>query len=109
MERLGAILLITLLVGCAGQPTIVKEIRVQEVKVPVIIRPSPPPKLERPALPIEQLTSGVPPGVVVQKYKATVKILQGYIKELEQILDGYRDQPKDGAVTFGVEPEIINK
>lgn len=61
-----------------------------QVDVPVIASNPPPPKIERPALPIEQLHAGSDPGLVMRSYVATVIILQGYATQLEEMLDGYR-------------------
>jgi hypothetical protein len=62
-----------------------------EVKVPVLSCPAPNyEELNRPAaLPIQSLTPTSTAGEVAVSYKATVKILQNYIKRLELTLDQY--------------------
>lgn len=62
-----------------------------QVDVPVMAPPPALPKIERPVLPIDQLVPGSDPGRVMRSYAATVMILQGYARQLEVILDGYRN------------------
>lgn len=63
---------------------------VQQVYVPLLYCPAPP-AVERPALPIYELQAedAEDPGKVVVHYKATVKVLEGYVTELEAILLQY--------------------
>ena len=76
-----------LLAGCPGNT----RTEVVEVKVPVSDCPIPKEVL-RPTLPIDSLTTedAADPGKVAVAYKATIKALIEYAKELEQILNGYR-------------------
>ncbi|HEX7121859.1 MAG TPA: hypothetical protein VF178_05755, partial [Gemmatimonadaceae bacterium] len=60
--------------------------------VPVALPCPPPPATARPALPIADLKPGDPPDRVVKAYAATVRVLQGYAAELEQLLEGYRER-----------------
>lgn len=55
-------------------------------------RPQPPATARR-ALPIADLKPGDPPGTVMKAYAATVRVLQGYAAELEQLLERYRAAP----------------
>ena len=79
-----------LLIGCAD--TVRVRTDVQEVFVPVLYCPAPP-EISRPPLPIHDMTDEQEKkdGEVVKHYKATVKILQGYSKELETALDEYKN------------------
>lgn len=88
MKRL--ILLIPILLvltGCPGNT----RVETIEVKVPVSSCPAPK-EISRPVLPIDNLKSedNADPGKVAVAYKASVRALIGYIKELEQVLDGYK-------------------
>jgi len=76
--------------GCAE--TIRVKTEVQESMVPVLYCPAPP-KIERPELPIQQMTQEQieKDGEVVKHYKATVKTLLGYGKELEAALIKYEE------------------
>lgn len=89
MGRLILIGLVLLLGGCGSDPIKVK-CEVQETFVPIIYSPAPP-TIERPALPIHNMTAKQleEDGVVVKYYKATVKGLIGYSKELEKALATY--------------------
>lgn len=86
------VLLLFLIVGCGSNKQIVKEYIIKEVKVPVVEECPTPPNLEKPDLIIDTLTNQDTndPGKVSKAYKATVKQLQGYIEQLESILDAYR-------------------
>ena len=81
---------VILLVGCTANPP---KVITQEVKVPVfecpanhknIVRPT------RPPLAIENIQPSTSDGEVVKAYKATIKQLQGYSKQLEIGFDAYR-------------------
>lgn len=82
------------LAGCSTcKPQIVERVVTVEVKVPVAT-PIPEPKaVSRPQLMIFELTSAdeEEPGKVIKYYRASIKQLQGYVVELETILDGYRN------------------
>jgi hypothetical protein len=58
--------------------------------IPVAVSCPPPPPLGRPALPIADLEPGDPPATVVKAFATSVQILQGFVEELQAILDGYR-------------------
>lgn len=78
-----------MLVGCGANPIKV-QCEVKETLVPIIYSPAPP-VIERPALPIHNMTSEQlkEDGIVVKYYKGTVKALIGYSKELEKALSEY--------------------
>lgn len=83
---------------------------VQKVLIPVVSIPMPP-EMERPELPIdnmsqEQIDSD---GEVVKHYKATVKVLQNYINELELVIENYRVQSKNAEVIRKEVEESIKK
>lgn len=90
VRRILLITLIALVSGCAQLGIKDPDLVVQESLVPILYCPAPP-KIERPALPIETLTDvdNQNPGLVAKKYKATIKALQGYSVELEEILKSY--------------------
>lgn len=75
--------------GCGSQP-IKFTTDVKETLVPIVYSPAPP-KIDRPELPIQQMTDDQlkSDGEVVKYYKATVKTLIGYSLELEKALDKY--------------------
>lgn len=81
--------LLMFLIGCGSNQVRIRT-EVQEVYVPLLYCPAPP-VIERPILPIHQMTEEQlqDPGIVVQHYKATVKILQGYSEELETTVKQY--------------------
>ena len=85
------------LAGCQCQPQIVERVRTVEVRVPVPTPIPEPKETVRPELMIYQLVEADAdkPGKVVQYYKASVKQLQGYVVELETIIDGYRKASQD--------------
>lgn len=72
-----AIVLVALLTGCAT---------VEYVPVP----PAEPPIVVRPSLDTDYLKQGDDAGTVLKAHRVTIIKLQGYAKELETILDGYR-------------------
>ena len=78
-----------LLAGCNGGQN-VRDIEVQEVKVPFLYCPAPP-RVQRPVLVIESLSPAdrADPGKVAQAYKASFIQLRGYTENLEQILKQY--------------------
>ena len=80
---------VLLLAGCNGNQN-VRDIDIQEVKVPFLYCP-PPPRVQRPTLVIEQLSPAdqTDPGKVAQAYKASFIQLRGYTENLEQILQQY--------------------
>jgi len=88
--RLLAIIGLALGLTACGPGTIKLRTEVQEVYVPLLYSPAPP-EITRPELPISELTDEdiEDPGKVVIYYKATVKILEGYITELETIVNQY--------------------
>lgn len=75
--------------GCVSEPIKINT-DVKEIYVPVIYSPAPP-VIKRPELPIHSMTETelTEDGTVVKYYKATVKALMGYAKELENALDEY--------------------
>lgn len=80
---------VILLAGC-GTTTIKVKTEVQETLVPILYSPAPP-VIKRPALPIHQMTEeeAKQDGMIAKYYKATVKTLIGYAKELESALAEY--------------------
>lgn len=76
-------LLILLLAGCA---TTKVEYRVADIPEPPVI--------QRPELPVLNTRPGDDAGVVIQLHRETIKLLQGYAKELEAALNAYR-KPKE--------------
>lgn len=82
-------------------------IEIQEVKVPILYCP-PPPAVERPELPIHQMTDQQKrnAGEVVKHYKATVKELQGYALQLERVLEQYGE---NSAQYDQLKEEILEK
>lgn len=94
MVRIILITSLTLLVGCSTmEPRVKTEIVTQQV--PVLYCPAPP-EYTRPVLPIstpltpEQLSDPVKKAdTIAKQYKATVKVLQGYSKQLELIIRQY--------------------
>ena len=82
---------ILLLTGCATSNRVRIANETQIVKVPLLYCPAPP-ITARPNLPIHRI--GVQTGSegeLVKAYVATVKDLQGYILELEAIVESYDD------------------
>ena len=77
-------LLILALTGCACKPVI--EYRVADIPEPPVI--------QRPELPVLNSRSGDDAGTVIQLHRETIKLLQGYAKELEAALNAYR-KPKE--------------
>lgn len=80
--------LLIFLAGCASSPP-------AEVRIPVPVQAPQPPEVSRPHLPIADLKKGDPPPLVERAYAASVKALQGYAGQLEQIIDGYRSPQKN--------------
>jgi len=80
------------LFGCAGNETIDITSHVIEQKVEVLYCPAPP-EIARPELPIHQMTPKQRnnAGEVAKHYKATVKTLIGYSKELEKVVDKQKE------------------
>ena len=75
-----------------GSNTIDINTDVKEQKVEVLYCPAPP-EIARPALPIHQMTPEQKQnaGEVAKHYKATVKTLMGYSKELEKVVDKQKE------------------
>ena len=84
-------LLSVLLVGCGDRLTKV-DCQTKEVYKEVMYCPAPP-DTTRPILPIHAMTpeKEAVDGEVVKNWKATVKVLQGYIIELETIIEAQRE------------------
>lgn len=89
------LIIILLLVGCTNQPIRVKT-ETQQVKVPILYCPAPP-IIEKPLLPIHQMNEQQKnnQGEVAKHYAATIKMLFGYIKQLELALQLYDQANKD--------------
>lgn len=90
MVKLFAIIGMVLALAACGPGTVKLRTEVQQVYVPLLYCPAPP-DIMRPVLPIHALTDedADDPGKVVVHYKATVLILEGYITELETIVNQY--------------------
>ena len=84
-----AMILVLSLSGCAGKQIRIRS-EVQEVQVPLLYCPAPA-EMVQPSLPIHQMTPEqlADEGEVVKHYKATVRVLLGYIGELETSLESY--------------------
>lgn len=54
-----------------------------------------PPVLARPSLKINEIVQDTPDGVVVQYWRATVEQLISYSKQLEDIVESYRQMSKE--------------
>jgi len=67
-----------LITGCASQPQIITA-EPAKIQVPA-----------RPELPISDLKEGDSPATVIQAHRITIKLLQGYAKELEELLKPYK-------------------
>ena len=82
------------LLGCTNQPVRIKT-EIQEVKVPILYCPAPP-NIEKPLLPIHQMTTQQKnnQAEVAKHYAATIKVLFGYIKQLELALQLYDETSK---------------
>jgi len=78
-----------LLVGCGKEVSIITE--TQDRYVNVLYCPAPP-EISRPELPIQHMTTEqeASDGEVAKHYKATVKTLIGYSKELEKVIDNQK-------------------
>lgn len=100
-------LLAFLLAGC---PSPVIKTAGERVVIPVPYVPEPP-KTDRPALPIDNITPEKleQDGEVVKHYKATIVALQGYAEELERIIENYRNQAKETADVRKQIEEAIKK
>ena len=87
-----ALAAVFLLAGCGATTQTVKEVEIQEVKVPFLYCPAPP-RVSRPILVIDTLTPAdrADPGKVAQAYKASFIQLRGYAVNLEQILAQYNE------------------
>jgi hypothetical protein len=75
-------LAILLLTGCACKPVI----EYRYVKMPEPVR------IERPAIIALNIDESQDAGTVIQLHRETIKVLQGYAKELEVALDAYRSK-----------------
>ncbi len=78
------LVMLIMLSGCAARQPVIP------VSVPVVLASPVPPSISRPALPIYNLSAGDDAGVVMRAYVVSVKMLMGYVQQLEIILDGYR-------------------
>jgi len=114
MVKLAIISLVLFLVSCADAP-IHLNTDVKETLVPIIYSPAPP-EIERPKLPIQHMTDEElkSDGTVVKYYKATVKTLIGYSKELEKALAEYDKinkayKEREGSLKKKFGTEKINK
>lgn len=74
------LLISLLLVGCAHDPKIEY----------VIVEPPAPPTINRPELPVLQVTREMDPGTIIQLHRETIKVLQAWGLELEAALNAYR-------------------
>lgn len=83
-------LLVLLLAGCASP---------QIVKVPIPLPPPQPPVIERPHLPVKDITpeaitlcegKDIGCGVIVNAWAASLELTWGWAVELETVLEGYR-------------------
>jgi len=89
MGRLTLFGLMLLLVSCGSNPIKVK-CEAKETFVPILYSPAPP-TIKRPDLPIHRITNEQlkNDGIVAKYYKATIKTLIGYSKEMEKALAEY--------------------
>lgn len=60
----------------------------------IIVKPLPPPHVERPTLAITRINKDTNDGDVVKMYRITIEQLIGYSKQLEIIINGYSEQSK---------------
>jgi len=92
MVKIISIAAVLLLMGCAGNETIDINTDVKELKVDVLYCPAPH-EVARPELPIHQMTPEQKKndGEVAKHYKATIKTLMGYSKELEKVVDKQKE------------------
>ena len=106
MVRVIVVIALIFLTGCFSNKR-PQEIQIQRVNIPILYCPSPP-TIERPILPIHKMTPQQThnPGELVKHYKATIKILQGYALELEQVVNQYG---KNSTQYEQVKQEILNK
>lgn len=81
-------LVITLLSGCSY-------ICPKQPPTYVVAQIPPPPVIQRPQLKAWEITQETPDGVVVQYWRATVEQLISYSKELELIVEGYRQMSRE--------------
>lgn len=88
-----ALCALSALTGCGFFKPTIKD-NTQEVKVGILYCPAPP-DVRRPTLPIETMPESSPDGEVVKNYKATIAALQGYVKELEAIIEKYDEAAKN--------------
>jgi hypothetical protein len=76
--------------------------QVVRVEVPVPVSCPEPPVVERPRLPIADLTPETSQQDANRMVAASFKLLMGYARELEAVLQGYRKPaPKDNPKTEG--------
>ena len=87
MEMKRAIFLLVL-VACRAP-----HVEIQRVDVPVVVPCPAPPPLQRPALPIASLPPRPTHDALVKALAASIAVLQGYARELEAVIDGYRTRP----------------
>lgn len=94
VKKLFYILIVSLmLVGCNSPPKV--ETEIQEVKTPILYCPAPP-EINRPALPISDLTEEQKQDhdAVVKHYRASIEVLIGYAKRLEKVVNQYNKNNK---------------
>ncbi|MEW6648167.1 MAG: hypothetical protein AB1450_13290 [Pseudomonadota bacterium] len=87
MKSAIVLLAVLSLAGCAPAPVIT-------AATPIPVPCPPPPPVERPALPLENVTPASPPDDIARAFAASLELLGGYAERLEQVLDGYRN-PKE--------------
>lgn len=94
--RLFTVALLSLfLFGCSSVPydspmTVTVIERPKEVFIPIVQECPKPPAIERPDLPISEIKDVDTAGEVMEKYVRTFKVLNEYIKKLEEIIESYR-------------------
>lgn len=81
-----ALAILALLAGCAAHQ------QAARIEIPIAAPCPVPPVIARPALPIAQLNEQSTPDQVARAYAATVEILMGYARQLETLLNGYREE-----------------
>jgi hypothetical protein len=98
MEKVIITALFALLVGCA-YPNPKPVIEVQTVEIPIEYTPAPP-KVERPALAIDTISSedSKSIGLISEAYVVTVAQLEDYSKKLEAIIANYDDLSKHNLI-----------
>jgi len=75
--------------GCATK--CVPKIEIKYVDVPVYIQPDPPPVVNKPALPVDQLENSDTNESIAKAYVSSVELLKIYSRQLEEALRPYRN------------------